>query len=78
MPKCFTENEKRLVNLPTMQDFEEVFNTILLTERQRKVFELYYRDGWRMIDIACELDVSERTISAEHTAILKKLNQINF
>lgn len=33
-----------------------------LTDREKQVFDLFYRRGWRIEDIAAELEVSRRTI----------------
>lgn len=42
MPRKFTENEKRLMNLTYISEFNEVFDKLLLSDRQKKIFELYY------------------------------------
>lgn len=34
-----------------------------LTDRERDVFEHYYRRGWRIEDIAAELDISRGTVN---------------
>lgn len=49
-----------VVQLPKFQynqsELEEMFKNPWLTERERIVFERYYRDGIHIEDIAAELD----------------------
>lgn len=52
---------------------QKMFDNPWLTDRQKDVFELYYRRGWNIQDIANELDVSYRTIGAELKTIRKYL-----
>ena len=44
-----------------------------LTDRERVVFELFYRRGWAIEDIAAELYVSRRTVSYLLTSIRAKV-----
>ncbi len=37
-------------------------DTLCLTDREKKVYNLYFQRGWHIEDIAAELDVSRRTI----------------
>ena len=34
-----------------------------LTDREKQVFELFYRQGWQIEDVAAELDVSRGTVN---------------
>lgn len=34
-----------------------------LTDREKRVFELFYRQGWQIEDVAAELDVSRGTVN---------------
>lgn len=47
----------------TPKQLEEMSNNKWLTDREREVFELYYRRGWAIEDIAAELYVSRNTIN---------------
>ena len=47
----------------TPKQLEEMSNSKWLTDREREVFELYYRRGWAIEDIAAELYVSRNTIN---------------
>lgn len=50
-------------------------NNEWLTDRQRMIFDLYYRRGWAIEDIAAELYVSRSTINNELNKIRTKCKQ---
>lgn len=43
-----------------------------LTDRERATFELHYRRGWNIEDVAAELDVSRGTINNDLASIRRK------
>ena len=45
--------------------------TQFLSDRERRVFRLYYRRGWHIEDVAAELDISRRTVDR----ILQRIRQ---
>ena len=47
----------------TPEQLEKMSDSKWLTDREREVFELYYRRGWAIEDIAAELYVSRNTIN---------------
>ena len=47
----------------TTQQLEQISSNPWLTDREREVFELYYRRGWAIEDIAAEMYVSRNTIN---------------
>lgn len=62
MPKFkFSVNE-----LEIMQDNK------WLTDRERNIFELYYRRGWSIEDVAAELYISRSTVDRDLKKIRKK------
>lgn len=46
----------------TVQQLEAMASNPWLTDREKQVFELFYRRGWEIERIAAELDVSRGTI----------------
>lgn len=54
------------------RELEEMERCRWLTERERKVFELFYRRGWAIEDIAAELYLSRRTIDSTLASIREK------
>lgn len=47
----------------TLQRLEEMASNPWLTDREKQVFELFYRQGWQIEDVAAELDVSRGTVN---------------
>lgn len=47
----------------TTEQLEEMVRNPWLTDREREVFELYYRRGWAIEDVAAELYVSRNTVN---------------
>ena len=43
-----------------------------LTDREKNVFDLHYRRGWHIEDVAAELDVSRGTINNALASIRRK------
>ena len=56
----------------TIQQLEAMSSSPWLTDREKRVFELFYRRGWRIEDIAAELDVTRGTVDNTLRAIRKK------
>jgi DNA-binding NarL/FixJ family response regulator len=46
-----------------VDQLERMQNNPWLTDREREVFELYYRRGWAIEDVAAELYVSRNTVN---------------
>nr|DAH39958.1 MAG TPA: Sigma-70, region 4 [Caudoviricetes sp.] len=44
-----------------------------LTDRERRVFSLYYQRGWAIEDVAAELDVSRGTVNNDLRSIRGKV-----
>ncbi len=50
-------------------------DTPCFTDREKKVYNLYFQRGWHIEDIAAELDVSRRTIGRVLASIRRKNNR---
>lgn len=66
-----------VINIPTMDEFNKLLDSLNLSDRQRKVFVLKFSKLWRNIDIAAELSVHQDTISSDMKVIRKKLAEIS-
>ena len=86
MKRKITESEKKLLSTTLVSEFEEILNRILLTDRQKHIFRLYYGKGYTISRISLEnfnledsenfdnaIYYSEKTISKEITTIALKL-----
>lgn len=58
----------------TKEQLIEYGKSPLLTLRQRKIFNNYYKDGMKRVDIAEKLRLSIRTIDYNIVEIKNKLN----
>lgn len=56
----------------TLQQLETMSACPWLTDRERQVFELYYRRGWAIEDVAAELYVHRNTVNNILRSIRKK------
>ena len=47
----------------SIEQLEQISSSVWLTDRERAVFDLYYRRGWQIEAIAAELYVSRGTVN---------------
>lgn len=64
---------REVFDIPTMQQFNVLADSLNLSDRQREIFELRFSRKWAAIDIAMKLGYSLHTIQKECAAINKKL-----
>lgn len=57
---------------PSIEQLEEAEQNRWLTDKERRIFELYYRRGWRIEDIAAEIDYSRATVNRALKSIRNK------
>lgn len=70
--------EKQVMDIPTMDSFMRLRDSLNLTDRQKEIFVLKYSRGLRNIDIAEELDppITQDTVGADVKIIRQKLAAI--
>nr|DAI30294.1 MAG TPA: Sigma70 [Caudoviricetes sp.] len=56
----------------TQKQLEQMAANPWLTDRERVAFDLHYRRGWHIEDVAAELDVSRGTINNTLASIRRK------
>lgn len=54
------------------EKLQQIENNRWLTDRERAVFELYYRRGWAIEDVAAELDICRTTVNNDLKSIRDK------
>lgn len=54
------------------EKLQQIENNRWLTDRERAVFEMYYRRGWAIEDVAAELDVCRTTVNNDLKSIRDK------
>lgn len=67
---------KDVMRIPTMKAFNALLDMLNLTDRQRSIFSYKYGKGWRHIDIAEELKISQDTVGDEVKVINGKLKSV--
>ena len=60
----------------TMKELEQLEQCHWLTDREREVFDLYYRRGWEIEAIAAELYTCRNTINNVLKSIREKQKQL--
>lgn len=60
----------------TVPQLQQLESCRYLTDRERAVFDLYYRRGWAIEDVAAELYLSRTTVKHALAAIRQKAAQI--
>ncbi|MCI8880947.1 MAG: sigma-70 family RNA polymerase sigma factor [Clostridiaceae bacterium] len=58
--------------LYSVEDMEKMYGNPWLTDRERRVFDLYYRRGWRIEDIAAEIEMQRSTVDRALRSIRRK------
>lgn len=62
-----------VINITTMDEFNNLLDSLNLSDRQRQIFILKFSRLWRNIDIANEIGVNQNTVGKEMKIIRKKL-----
>lgn len=67
------------MSVATMSEFNEIKDSLNLTDRQREIFDMKYHRGLRNIDIAEELkpQVHQDTVASELKVIREKLKKFS-
>lgn len=60
----------------TVSQLQQLENCRYLTDRERAVFDLYYRRGWAIEDVAAELYLSRTTVKQSLCALRQKAAEI--
>lgn len=65
-----------VIKIPTMKEFNDLLDSLNLSDRQRQIFVLKFSRLWRNIDIANEIGVNQDTVGKEMKAIRQKLASV--
>ena len=61
----------------TIEELEQLDNSKWLTDREREVFDLYYRRGWEIEAVAAEIYVSRSTVKRILHSIREKQKHLH-
>lgn len=70
------ETRRKLQNIYSIQNFEDLLESCILTEDDKTILRLHYLKGKDFRFIADELGYAESTIKRHHKKILCKLNKM--
>ncbi len=69
-------NPQDVIKIPTMKEFNDLLNSLNLSDRQRQIFILKFSRLWTNLAIAEEIGVNQDTVGREMKAIREKLAAI--
>ncbi len=70
------DTRRKLRKISDVASFDEILNTVILNENERRLMELHYKDGKDLSYIADLLGYSESTIKHWHREILRKISDV--
>ena len=71
---CYTEGLPNA--LPLILDIRDILTRLSLTERERKVLELYFFKEYTQEEVAKEIGTSQVTVSSTIRSIKKSINEV--
>ena len=76
MDKKNADTRKKLKQMSSVRGFESLMEQTMLSEEEKKILWLHYRDQKTMAFIADELGMSEPTVKKKHSKLLMKIGGI--
>lgn len=76
MNKEQREVRKRLKGISTVKQFEEMLDSILISDEERRILNLIYREQKPFPVVADEIGISERTLARRHAKLLMKIGSM--
>lgn len=76
MDKKRAETRNKLKEITVVKDFEDVLSRIMLSEEEKRIMWLHYKEKKPMSYIADMLGMSEITVKKKHSKILMKVGKV--
>lgn len=76
MNKEQREVRKRLKGINTVKQFEEMLDSVLISEEERRILSLIYKEQKPFSIVADEIGISERTLTRKHAKLLMKIGSM--
>lgn len=76
MDKHNAKTRKRLKQIHSVKDFENLIEQTMLSEEEKKILRMHYKEQQTLGFIADTLGMSEITIKKKHKKILLKLGKM--
>lgn len=76
MDKHNAKTRKKLKQISSVKDFESLIEQTMLSEEEKKILWLHYKEQKTMAFIADELGMSEITVKKKHSKMLMKIGKM--
>ncbi len=76
MDKNTAKTRKKLKQMESIRDFESVVSQTMLSEEEKRILWLHYKEQKPMTYIADELGMSESNVKKKHKKLLMKVGKI--
>lgn len=76
MDKHNAKTRKKLKQISSVKDFESLIEQTMLSEEEKKILWLRYKEQKTMAFIADELGMSEITVKKKHSKMLMKIGKM--
>lgn len=76
MNKEQREVRKRLKGINTVKQFEEMLDSVLISEEERRILNLIYKEQKPFSIVADEIGISEGTLTRKHAKLLMKIGSM--
>lgn len=76
MNKKNAETRKKLKGIDSVRDFEDLLEQVMLSEEEKKMLRLHYKDKKTLACIADELGMSEANVKKMHHKALIKISKM--
>ena len=76
MDKENSETRKKLKGISSIDEFRSILERTMLSEEEKQILILYYKEKKSLAYIADELGMSEVTVKRKHRKMLMKLGSI--
>lgn len=76
MDKGNARTRERLRQISSVKDFESLIEQTMLSDEEKKILWLHYKEQKTMSYIADELGMSEPTVKRKHSKMLMKIGKM--
>lgn len=76
MDKGNASTRKKLKQISSVRDFESLIEQTMLSEEEKQILWLHYKEQKTMAFIADELGMSEITVKKKHSKMLMKIGKM--
>ena len=76
MDKQTARTRSKLKQISSIEEFENILNGAMLSDEEKQLLELHYKEQKPLIYIADELGMSEATVKRKHRKLLMKLGRV--